>query len=53
MSCTLNRLRIKGNAIGFDATCNAEGEQEPVKGLWTRLSGTSFRIGPRIFNKCS
>ncbi len=52
MSCTITTVNAKGASIRFDAMCNAEGEMEPVKGSWRKVSDTSFRIGERVFEKC-
>jgi hypothetical protein len=52
MSCTVKAVSIKGASVRFEALCNAEGELEQVQGSWKKLSGTSFRIGERVFEKC-
>jgi hypothetical protein len=52
MSCLIERVRISGNSVRFEAACMAEGETEKVDGAWRKVSATSFRIGARLFTLC-
>ncbi|MFD1330747.1 hypothetical protein ACFQ4O_01910 [Methylopila musalis] len=50
--CKISKSKESKGKIHFEGSCEAEGDDVPLKGSWTRVAIDAFSIGAKTFELC-
>lgn len=50
--CTISRAKEARGKIHFEGRCEAEGDDVPLKGVWTRVAIDAFSVSGKTFELC-